>query len=211
MAQAGARLLRGDMNFSAFGDPMIPPARQLMLVAVGALPLIIALFVNGAVSSLFSMTGFIGFALIANGTLLYAADKLVHAGKKNSRNMSFKDAIVIGAAQAISVIPGISRTGATLSMGMACGLSKSCSMRFSMMLSIPAVAGSLLVSFAKAIGAGITWSYFPAYLVGMIFSCITGFFAINLLRKIVKKGKFGKLSYYCWITGAVTMLLSFVF
>lgn len=210
MAKAGTRLLQGNMSFSAFGDPMIPPARQLLFVVIGTCPLIIALLVNNAVSQLFSMSGFIGFALVANGMLLYVTDKFVRPGKKNSRNMSAKDAVIIGLAQATAVIPGLSRSGTTISIGMSCGLSKSYAMRFSMMLSIPAVIGSLFVSFAKALGAGITWSYFPAYIIGMIFSCITGFLAINILNRILRRGKFGRLAQYCWIVGTVTMLLSFV-
>ena len=210
MYKAGVRLFRGNMNFSAFGDPLIPPARQLMFVAIGTLPLIIALFVSNAVSKLFAMTGFIGFALVANGTLLYAVDKLITAGKKNSKNMSVKDALIIGLAQAVALAPGISRTGVTLSVGMSRGLSKSYATRFSMMLSVPAILGSLLVSIAKVVGTGITWSYFPAYIIGMIFAFVTGFLAINLLNRIVRRGRFGKLAYYCWGLGVVTMLLSMI-
>ena len=210
MFKAGSRLMQGNMNFSAFGDPMIPPARQLLFVVIGTLPLIIVLIVSKAAASLFSMMGFIGFALVANGTLLYAVDKLVMSGKKNSRTMSVKDAVAIGFAQAIAVIPGISRSGVTLSVGMSRGLSKSYAMRFSMLLSLPAIVGSLLVSFAKAIAAGVNWSYFPAYIVGMIFAGITGFLAINILKRIIRRGRFGKLAYYCWGAGVVTMLLSFI-
>lgn len=210
MLKAGGRLLQGNMNFSAFGDPMIPPGRQLLFVVIGTLPLIVVLFVSKAAASLFSMTGFIGFALLANGTLLYATDKLIRAGKKNSRNMSAKDALIVGLAQAVAVIPGISRSGVTISVGMSRGLSKSYAMRFSMLLSLPAVLGSLLVSLAKAIGAGVTWSYLPAYIIGMIFAGITGFLAINILKGIIKRGRFGRLALYCWIVGAVTMLLSFI-
>ena len=210
MFKAGSRLMQGNMNFSAFGDPMIPHARQLLFVVIGTLPLVIVLIVSKAAASLFSMMGFIGFALVANGTLLYAVDKLIMSGKKNSRTMSVKDAVVIGFAQAIAVIPGISRSGVTLSVGMSRGLSKGYAMRFSMLLSLPAIVGSLFVSFAKAIAAGVNWSYFPAYIVGMIFSGITGFLAINLLKRIIKRGRFGKLAYYCWGAGVVTMLLSFI-
>ena len=210
MWKAGVRLFRGNMNFTAFGDPMIPPARQLMFVGIGTIPLVIALFVNQAISTLFSMTGFIGFALMANGLLLYSVDKLIHSGKKNSRNMTVKDALVIGLAQAVAIVPGISRTGVTLSVGMSRGLSKSYATRFSMMLSIPAILGSLLVSIAKVIGSGITWAYFPAYIIGMIIAFMTGFVAINLLNRIIKRGRFGKLAFYCLGVGVIVMLLSMI-
>ena len=210
MFRAARRLLRGEMNFSAFGDPMIPPARQFILVVIGTIPLVIALVVNNAVAKLFAMTGFIGFALVANGALLYAVDKLIQSGKKNSRTMSFKDALIVGLAQAVALVPGISRTGVTLSVGMSRGLSKSYAMRYSMLLSLPAIVGSLLVSIAKVFKTGITWKYFPAYIIGMIFAGITGFLAINLLNHILKRGRFGRLAFYCMGLGIVSMLLSMI-
>lgn len=211
MIRGGVRLVQGNMDFSAFGDPMIPPARQLLFVAAGTVPLIFALIFNSWMSKLFAITGFIGFALIVNGTVLFVSDKMIRAGKKNSRNMSLGDAVIIGVAQACAVIPGISRSGTTISVGMSRGLSKSYAMRFSMLLSIPAVLGSLLVSLAKAIAAGVNWGYFPAYLIGMVFAAGTGFAAINILGRIIRKGKFGRLAYYCWGVGALTLLLSFIF
>ena len=210
MIKGGIRLIQGNMDFSAFGDPMIPPARQLLFVAAGTVPLVIVLIFNSWMSKLFALTGFIGFALIVNGTLLFASDKLITAGKKNSRNMSLTDALVIGLAQACAVIPGISRSGTTITVGMSRGLSRSYAMRFSLLLSIPAVLGSLLVSLAKAISAGINWGYFPAYLIGMIFAAATGFAAISILGRIVRKGKFGRMAYYCWGVGALTLLLSII-
>lgn len=210
MIKGGVRLLQGNMDFSAFGDPMIPPARQLLFVAAGTVPLVIALIFNSWMSKLFAITGFIGFALAVNGTILFVSDKLIHAGKKNARSMSIADAVVIGLAQACAVIPGISRSGTTISVAMSRGLTKSHAMRFSLLLSIPAVLGSLLVSLAKAISAGINWKFVPAYLIGMVFAAVTGFIAINILSRIVRKGKFGRLAYYCWGVGALTILLSFI-
>ena len=210
MAKAGVRLLKGNMDFSAFGDPMIPPARQLLFVVAGTVPLVIALIFNSWMSKLFAITGFIGFALIINGTILFVSDTLIKPGKKNSRNMTLADAVVIGLGQACAVIPGISRSGTTISVGMSRGLSRSYAMRFSLLLSIPAVLGSLLVSLVKAIAAGVNWSAFPVYLVGMVFAAVTGFLAINVLSRILRKGKFGRLAYYCWGIGAITLILSFI-
>ncbi len=210
MIKGGVRLVQGNMDFSAFGDPMIPPARQLLFVAAGTVPLVIVLIFNSWMSRLFALTGFIGFAIIVNGTLLFVSDKLITAGKKNSRNMSLTDALVIGLAQACAVIPGISRSGTTITVGMSRGLSRSYAMRFSLLLSIPAVLGSLLVSLAKAVSAGVNWGNFPAYLIGMIFAAATGFAAIRILGRLVRKGKFGKMAYYCWGVGALTLLLSII-
>ena len=210
MIKGGVRLIRGDMDFSAFGDPMIPPTRQLLFIAAATVPLVIVLIFNSWMSKLFAITGFIGFALIVNGTLLFVSDKMITAGKKNSRNMSLTDAVVIGLAQACAVIPGISRSGTTITVGISRGLSRGYAMRFSLLLSIPAVIGSLLVSLAKAVSAGITWRYFPAYLIGMIFAAATGFAAIKMLGKILRKGKFGKMAYYCWGVGVLTLLLSVI-
>ena len=81
-------------------------------------------------------------------------------------------------------------------------------MKFSFLLSIPAVLGANLVSLVKAFAAGVDWSMAPKYLVGVAVAFVSGYFAIYLLRMIVQRGKFGGFAYYCWGAGLVTLILS---
>ena len=189
---------------------MMPPARALLFVIIGTIPMIIAVICMHFVKRLFFSLGFIGFALIATGGILYVADRHVKKGNKTEKTMTIKDAIIIGLAQAAAVVPGLSRSGTTISVGLARGLSGSFAVRFSMLLSIPAVFGAMVVSLYSAIRNGINFSLFPIYLCGFIVAMIVGFFAIQLLRRLINKGGFGNFAFYCWGVGALTMLLSLI-
>lgn len=185
-----------------------PPARTLLFVLLGTLPLIIALIFSRSVSTLFAKTGFIGFALLITGGLLFVSDKLVEKGSKTEKNITLADALLIGLAQAVATIPGLSRSGTTISVGLARGLSGTFAVRFSLILSIPAVFGATIVSLFKAIRAGIDFSLFPIYLAGMVVATVVGFFAIQLLRRMMSKNGVGKFAYYCWGVGALAIILS---
>ena len=189
---------------------MKPPARSLLFVIIGTLPLFIALIFMKSISRLFFSVGFIGFALLITGGLLYVSDKFITKGNKTEKTMTLGDAIIIGLAQAVAVIPGLSRSGTTIAVGLSRGLSGSFSVRFSLLLSIPAVIGATIAALFNAIKSGINFAYLPAYLVGFVIAAVTGFFAIQLLRRIMSKGSFGKFAYYCWGIGALTIILSFI-
>ena len=189
---------------------MRPPARALLFVIVGTLPLFIVLIFTKSISRLFFSTGFIGFALLVTGGLLYVSDKFITKGNKTEKTMTLRDAIIIGFAQAAAVIPGLSRSGTTISVGLARGLSGSFSVRFSLLLSIPAVIGATIVALFNAIRNGINLAFLPAYILGFVVAAVTGFFAIQLIRRLISKGGFGKFAYYCWGIGALTIILSLV-
>ena len=189
---------------------MKPPARALLFVLVGTIPMIIPLIFSGSIARLFTSVAFIGFAMIVTGGLLYVSDKHIVKGNKTDKTMTLGDAIIIGLSQAVASIPGLSRSGATISVGLARGLSETFAVRFSLLLSIPAVFGATVASLYSAIRVGVNFSFFPLYLVGFIIATVTGFFAIQVLRRLVKKGGFGKLAYYCWGVGLLAMILSLV-
>ena len=113
-------------------------------------------------------------------------------------------------AQAVAVVPGLSRSGTTISAGMLRGFERSFAVKFSFLLSIPAVVGANLVSIIKVFSTGVEWSYVPMYLVGVACAFVSGYFAIYFLRLIVQRGKFGGFCYYCWGAGLVTLLLSLI-
>ena len=190
---------------------MKPPARALLFVAIGTLPMLVALIFMKSVKRLFFKLGFIGFALIITGGLLYVSDKHIIQGNKTERTMTLGDALVIGFSQAAAVIPGLSRSGTTISVGLARGLSASFAVKFSLLLSIPAVFGAMIVTLISAIRDGVNFSLFPIYLIGFVAATAAGFFAIQLIRRLMNKGGLGKFAYYCWGVGILTIILSFFF
>ena len=182
-----------------------PGARMLLMLFFGTLPLFIILPFHDSLEQLYYKTGFIGAAFLLNGCLLYVSDRIV-PGRGNERSMRIRDALLIGCAQAVATIPGISRSGSTITAGIATGQSRP--MKYSLLMSIPAVLGANLLSLIKAIKAGVEWSNFPAYLIGMIVSIVVGYFSIILLQRLLKKGKFGNFAYYMWGVGVVTLIAS---
>jgi undecaprenyl-diphosphatase len=108
-------------------------------------------------------------------------------------------------------VPGLSRSGTTITAGIATGLDRTFAVRFAFLMSIPAVLGANIITLVKAVIEGIDLSLMPVYLVGMVVSAITGIVAIGLVKYITQKGKFGYFAYYCWVIGAVTIILSLIF
>ena len=181
--------------------------RLIWFLIVATVPLVLAVVLNRLVEDLYQNTFFIGAAFLVTGFLLFTADRMGH-GNKTERSATLGDAVVVGLAQAAAVVPGLSRSGTTISAGLLCGFDRNFAVKFSFLLSIPAVIGANLVSLVKAFLAGVDWSMAPKYLVGVVVAFISGYFAIYLLRMIVQRGKFGGFAYYCWGAGLVTLILS---
>jgi len=190
-------------------EPLKPSVRTVVFVLVGTIPLLPMLIFYRHISRLFYNTGFIGFALLVTGGLLFVSDRYIKTGTKRETTMTLRDAIVIGLVQAVAIIPGLSRSGSTIAVGLARGLNRNFAVRFSLLLSIPAVVGAMVWELFSVIVNGFDASLLPAYLVGFVFAAVVGFFCVQLLRRIVaKKGRFGNFAYYCWGVGVLTIILS---
>ena len=124
--------------------------------------------------------------------------------------MTLLDAVFVGLAQMVAILPGLSRSGTTIVGGLSRGFSGSFAVRFSLLLSIPAVFGAMIVSLFEAIRDGADFAYFPIYLAGAAVATIVGFFAIQLIRRLISKGSFGKFAYYCWGVGALALIMSLI-
>ena len=182
-------------------------ARFLLMIIFGTLPLFVILPFHDSLEQLYYNTRFIGIAFILTGFILFISDKMPQ-GRKTARTMTISDALIIGAAQAIATIPGISRSGSTITAGLATGQSRSHAMKYSQLMSVPAVLGANLLSLIKALKNGVDWSYLPAYLIGTVTAMVVGYFSIILLHRIVRSGKFGKFSYYMWAVGVIALIAS---
>jgi undecaprenyl-diphosphatase len=186
------------------------PARRLaFMIVIATLPLFIALPLNNLVESLYYNTLFIGVAFLITGGILLLSDRL-RRGRKNENTMTIKDAALIGLSQIVATLPGISRSGTTITAGMAVGLNRSFAVKFAFLMSIPAVIGANILSLVDALKEGFETADLPQYLVGMVVAGVTGYFAIKLVKMLSDKGKFGKFSYYCFAAGFVTIILSFI-
>lgn len=118
-----------------------------------------------------------------------------------------KDALVVGCVQAVATLPGLSRAGSTISAGMLCGFDRSFAVRFSFLMSLPAVLGANILEIADAAQAGaFDATLLPMYLLGMVVAGVVGYFAIRLVNLLADKGKFGSFAYYCWAVGLISLV-----
>ena len=185
----------------------VPPARRMiLLIIVATLPLVVVLPIHEKVQALGDNMVFVGAALVVTGFLLFACD-LVRKGRKTAKNATLIDALVVGVGQAIATMPGISRSGMTITAGCFCGYERSFAVRFSFLMSIPAILGANVLSLVDAFKDGIIWAEVPMYMVGVITAAVVGYACIRLLKLIAQKGRLGAFSYYCWAVGLLTLLL----
>ena len=187
-----------------------PDGRMILMIVVATLPLFVTLPIKDKVEGLYTNPVFMGCALLVTGGLLFYSDRM-RRGKKGPKSATFLDALLVGVGQAIAVTPGLSRSGTTISVGMMRGFHRRFAVRFSFLLSIPAVLGANILSIGEAVQQGIDVSKLPGYIIGTIVAAVSGFFAIRLVNVLADKGKFGNFAYYCWGIGAAAVVASLIF
>ena len=190
-------------------EKRLPVRRLILLVILSTIPLVLAVAVDDFIEALYSSTLFIGIALLCTGTMLYLSDRLA-SGHKTEKDATWLDAILVGVMQAIAVLPGISRSGSTITAGLVRGYDRKFAVRYSFLLSIPAIVGANILKIGEAVKAGVGDGLFLPYAVGMIVAAVSGYFAIKLVKLLMDKGKFGRFSYYCWAVGLITIVLTIV-
>ena len=199
----------GDLAHRSTPSPVPPARRLILLIIVGTLPLFVVLPVRRAVQGLGDNMVFVGAALIVTGFLLFLCDR-VRKGRKTERSATWADALLVGVGQAVATLPGVSRSGMTITAGCFVGYERTFAVRFSFLLSIPAVLGANILSIGDAVKAGINGAEVPMYLVGVVTAAVVGYLCIRLLKYVADKGRFGAFAYYCWAVGILTLVLQAV-
>ena len=199
----------GDLAHRSTPSPVPPARRLILLIIVGTLPLFAVLPIRKAVQGLGNNMVFVGAALIVTGFLLFLCDR-VRKGHKTERSATWLDALLVGVGQAVATLPGVSRSGMTITAGCFVGYERRFAVRFSFLLSIPAVLGANILSIGDAVKAGINGAEVPMYLVGVVTAAVVGYLCIRLLKYVADKGRFGAFAYYCWAVGILTLVLQAV-
>ena len=190
------------------GNP--PEARRLvLLVIVGTLPLFVVMLIKNQVEALGNYPVVVSCALLITGCILFFSDRMA-SGRKMARSATLKDALLVGVAQGFATVPGLSRSGCTISAGMAVGFDRKFAVRYSFLLSLPAVLGATILEVKDVLEApgGLPEGMLPKYLLGMVIAGVVGYFSIRLVNLLASKGKFGAFAYYCWAAGLVFLVLS---
>ena len=204
--RGAAALVSGDKSQ---GRP--PEGRRLvLLVILGTLPLFLVLPFDDLVEGMGANPTFVALMLLLTGCILFLSDQY-SGGKKTARTATVKDALLVGLAQGMATIPGLSRSGTTISAGMALGFDRNFAVRYSFLLSLPAVLGATLLKVVKVIVAeSMDLKLLPMYLCGMVVAGVVGYFSISLVKLLADRGKFGKFAFYCWIVGGIALIFSLI-
>lgn len=186
-----------------------PEARRMvLLIIVGTLPLFLVLPIKDQVETLGSNPVFVSCALLVTGCILFLSDQMAR-GHKTAKNATLLDVLLVGVAQGVATIPGLSRSGCTISAGMVRGFDRKFAVRYSFLMSLPAVLGATLLKVLDVmeLEGGVPAENLPKYLLGMAIAAVVGYFSIQLVKLLADKGKFGAFAFYCWGAGALFILL----
>jgi undecaprenyl-diphosphatase len=166
---------------------------------------LIGVFFEAELESLFSSNiVFVGAMLIVTGLLLILADR----AQNTSKNVSFKNAFTIGVAQAIAILPGISRSGATISTAVLLGIDKTKAARFSFLMVIPLIFGKI---FKDIFSGELIYNntQFTTLTVGFVAAFLSGLLACTWMIRLVKNSQLKYFAFYCGVVGIIAILSTY--
>lgn len=148
-------------------------------------------------------------SLMLTGCILLFADSLP-GGKRTQENATYKQAAFIGVGQGFATLPGISRSGTTITCCLACGFEKNFAVKYSFIMSIPAIIGANLLDIKDLAGQNIGATQWAGYIIGTVVAGISGYICIKTMLLVVRKKKFKYFAYYCFGAGLLAGILFFV-
>lgn len=180
-------------------------ARRLgLLIVVGTIPAaIIGVLLNDFFERLVSNAMSAAFMLLVTGAILWGT-RWVSAGSIGVMRMGFVRSLLVGCAQALAIIPGISRSGSTIAGALYLGIDRDLAARFSFLLAVPAIAGATVFKLGDL--ANFSKEIIVAAIVGTVVAFIVGLACIKWLLGIVRRGQISWFAPYCWAVGLTTII-----
>jgi len=174
----------------------------IFLIILATIPSVVFVFLGKSfLLSLFDSIGSVSIALIFTGIILFISGFRKNADKK----LNISKGLIIGMSQALAIIPGISRSGMTISLALLLGISAKEAAKFSFMLAIPAILGATILTLHDAQFNQYQQMIYPLLITALV-SFISGYIALNYLIKILNSGKFFYFSFYCIFVGLISLL-----
>lgn len=181
----------------------------VMLVIVSTIPTGIIGFIGKDVVEKASALLIVpGICLIVTAALLFLSDRLSD-GAKLPKGATYTNAFSIGIAQGIATLPGLSRSGTTVTACLLCGFNRNFAVKYSFIMSIPAVLGALALELSDFSGVQVTSIEILYYVVGMLIAAVVGYICIRTMLVIVRKKKFTYFAVYCLLVGIVSICAFF--
>jgi len=176
--------------------------KYIYYLLLGTVPAaVIGLLFESVIESAFRSTFLVGIALIITGMINFLTDKKTDKKEK----LNYKNSFIVGVFQSLAIIPGISRSGATIFAGSKAGIERKKAAQFSFLLSIPAIVGANIFQLIKYSSSNQTNIFI--YFLGFIAAFVSGYLAIKVVLKFLYLRKFKLFSYYCIFVGILTILL----
>ena len=179
--------------------------RMIIFLIIGTIPAaFFGLLFKDYIHSVFESAEAAAFFLIITGFLLFFSDKVKNAWR-DERDMNVADSILIGFAQAVALLPRISRSGATITADIFRKLNRPAAARFSFLLSLPAVCGAVILKsrYFRQIPSSELWLYF----IGFVCAALAGLLSLKLFFLVIREARLKFFAYYCWIFGIFTLLV----
>jgi len=187
-----------------------PYRKFVMLIIVSTIPTgIIGVIFKNAIEVAGQTLLVPGLCLILSGLLLMIADR-VKTGKKTEETATYQDATLIGVAQGLAILPGLSRSGSTITTSLLFGFDKNFAVKYSFIMSIPAILGAVILQLKDFSMDMVSQSDLLNYLVGTIVAAAVGYFAIKTMLIVVRGKKFKYFAYYCFTIGTFALIWYFV-
>lgn len=195
-------------NGNFMGEIKKDPYKKLAwLTILATIPVgVVGVLFNDMIESMFQGLTIPAFLLLVTGCLLYASQRM-NSGRIDVRNVTIKEALIMGCGQALAVLPGLSRSGTTIAAGLFAGLDKEFAAKFSFILSIPAILGAAVFQLKDLSGGSVE---IGACIAGFVVAVISGYLAISVLLKIVREKSLDIFAYYCWIVGLIVLIGSLI-
>lgn len=205
---AAAGLFLRDLFTGQLGKHKASPQRRMLyLLVLSCVPLLVVPFFSDAISDISSDNSILaeGVFFLCTAVILMLGDRCAK-GKKNAATMGWRDAAFVGVGQLFAVLPGVSRSGTTISAGLMTGLERSYAVGYSFILGMPTILAAALLDLKDVVGSGQGLGLEPGpALVGVLVSAVSGFFAIKLVHYIVKTDKFKVFALYTLVLGLVVI------
>ncbi len=185
-----------------------PQLKMALLIVIGSIPTAILGFLFAGIADRLFASGMItGLMLIVTGLILWLSrQKQTNKDQARSDRLTPKNAFIIGIVQGLAIIPGISRSGSTISVGLLLGIDRETAAQYSFLLSIPAIIGAGLLGLKD--GLLQTDLAIGTALLGAFTAALVGYAALKSLLQVVKKGRLHVFAPYCWLVGILAIIFS---
>jgi undecaprenyl-diphosphatase len=184
------------------------PLKMVLLIVFGSIPTAILGFLFAGIADRLFASGIItGMMLIVTGVLLWLTRRVkAHVEQAPGDRLTLKKAFIIGTAQGLAIMPGLSRSGSTISTGLLLGVDRETAARYSFLLSIPAIIGAGMLGLKD--GLSQADPAIRAALLGAFTAAVVGYAALKALLQVVKKGRLHMFAPYCWLVGILAIIFS---